>query len=115
VSTFAATRAGFSEDQDRRLIWAPDLFGSICFLVASGLAYAEVRASTRPGRSSGWWIAAVNLAGSVLFGAAAVGARYLRTTGEPANIRLVNLGTFAGAVCFLIGAALLPAESAKEA
>jgi hypothetical protein len=117
VSTFAATRVGFAEEQERRLIWAPDMFGSICFLVASGIAYGQVkaRARTHTGRSSGWWIAAVNLAGSVAFGAAAIGARYIRTTGESANISLVNSGTFAGAICFLIGAALLPAESAKDA
>ncbi|MBI2706605.1 MAG: hypothetical protein HYX32_15130 [Actinobacteria bacterium] len=45
----------------------------------------------------------------------AIAARYLRTTGEPANIALVNLGTFLGAVCFFVGAALLPVESAQRA
>ena len=115
VSTFAATRTGFTEGQERRLIWAPDLAGSICFFVASWLAYAEAntRIRPRPDRSVGWWIAAVNLAGSVAFGAAAIGARYLRTTDEPANIALVNAGTFVGALCFLTGAALLPVESAE--
>ena len=61
--------------------------------------------------SVGWWIAALNLTGSIAFGAAAVAARYLHTTDEPANIALVNLGTFAGALCFLAGAVLLPVES----
>ena len=60
-----------------------------------------------------WRIAALNLVGSVAFGAAAVASRYLPTTGEPANIALVNLGTFAGAVCFFVGAALLPVESRR--
>lgn len=113
ATTFAATRSGLSTDQERRLIWAPDLAGSICFLVASWLAYAEVNNGLRPRRdgSVGWWIAAVNLVGSIAFGAAAVASRYLRTTDEPANIALVNLGTFAGALCFLAGALLLPVES----
>lgn len=113
ATTFAATRTGLSTDQERRLIWGPDVAGSVCFLVASWLAYAEVNKGLRPRRdgSVGWWIAAVNLIGSIAFGAAAVASRYLRTTGEPANIALVNLGTFAGALCFLAGALLLPVES----
>ncbi|MBO9555674.1 YrhK family protein [Cellulomonas sp.] len=116
VSTFAATRADLAVDQDRRLVWAPDVLGSVCFLVASWLAYSEVNRGVlpRPDRSVGWWIAGVNLAGSVLFGAAAVGARYLRSTGELANVALVNAGTFLGAVGFLVGAVLLPVESARD-
>jgi hypothetical protein len=116
VSTFAATRTDLSEDQLRRLVWAPDLGGSICFLAASWLAFSEVNGALRPhpDGSVGWWIGALNLAGSIFFGLAAIGARYLHTTGQPANIALVNLGTFAGAVCFLVGAALLPVESAGD-
>lgn len=116
VSTFAATRSGLSVDQQRHLIWAPDLAGSICFLVASWLAYSEVNRGVWPrsDQSTGWRIAAVNLGGSIAFGAAAIGARYVGSSGEPANVALVNLGTFAGAVCFLVGAALLPVESAKD-
>ena len=116
ITTLAATRSGLSNDQERRLIWAPDVAGSVCFLVASWLCYAEVNAGVRPrpDGSTGWRIAAINLAGSGAFGVAAIAARYLRTTGEPANITLVNLGTFAGAVCFFLGALLLPVESARE-
>ncbi len=115
VSTFAATRADLSVDQARRLIWAPDVGGSICFLVASALAYSEVNHGILPrsDRSVGWRISALNLTGSIAFGVAALASRYLRTTGEPANIALVNVGTFAGAACFLVGAALLPVESAR--
>ena len=116
VSTFAATRADLSVEREARLIWTPDVVGSICFLVASWLAYAEVNRGVlpRPDRATGWRIASVNLLGSLAFGAAAVAARYLPTTNEPANIALVNLGTFAGAVCFLAGAVLLPVESARD-
>ncbi len=116
ITTFAATRTDLTLDQERHLIWAPDFFGSICFLVASWLAYSEVNHAVRPhpDGSTGWWIAAVNLAGSVAFGAAAIASRYLHTTGEIANITLVNIGTFAGALCFLAGAVLLPVESARE-
>lgn len=115
ISTFAATRDALSFEQERRLIWAPNFWGSACFLVASWLAYVEVspRIWHRPRGDLGWTIAALNLGGSVAFGLAAIGARYLTTTGEPANISLVNLGTFVGAVCFFVAAELLPVESAK--
>ena len=116
ASTFAATLGDLSTQQDRRLIWAPDIVGSVCFLVASWLAYSEVisRHWWTPERDLGWGISAVDLVGSISFGIAAVGARYLRSSGDVANIALVNLGTFVGAVCFFVGAALLPVESATQ-
>jgi len=116
VTTFAATRIDLTLQQERRLIWAPDVFGSICFLIASWMAWTEVskRGSGLRGRSVGWWISGLNLVGSVAFGVSAISSRYLSTTGVPANIALVNLGTFIGAVCFLAGAVLLPVESARE-
>ncbi len=115
VSTFAATRQDLASDQERHLIWAPDLWGSVCFLVASVIAFGAVlrRVPGRPRDRMGTRIAALNLIGSIAFGLAAIGARYLPTTGEPANIGLVNLGTFVGAVCFFIGAVLLPVQSAR--
>jgi len=114
VTTFAATRTDVDLTQEKRLIWAPDVLGSICFLVASWFAYVEVAGDREGGHASlGWWIATLNLAGSVAFGFSAVGARYL-DTGEIANITLVNVGTFAGAVCFFVGAALLPVESMRD-
>jgi hypothetical protein len=136
VSTFAATR-DLAALSARHLVWAPDVYGSACFLVASVLACVAVRRAVRPravhgvvrgagapgapgGRvawrrgSVDWWVAAVNLAGSVAFGAAAVAARYVAGTTEETNVALVNAGTFAGAVCFLAGAALLPVGSVRE-
>jgi len=116
VSTFAATASDLSTHEERRLVWAPDVGGSVCFLVASWLAFAEVNRGVLPrsDRSVGWCIAGVNLLGSVAFGAAAVAARYVDPSGEVANVALVNAGTFVGAVCFLVGAVLLPVESARD-
>jgi len=116
ISTFAATQADLTAAQARHLVWAPDVYGSICFLVASWFAYAEVNRGVLPrsDRSVGWRIAALNMLGSVAFGISAVAARYVPSTGESANLALVNLGTFLGAVCFLVGAVLLPVESARE-
>ena len=116
VSTYAATQSDLTTQEARRLVWAPDVAGSICFLVASWLAYAEVNRGVlpRPDGSVGWRIAGLNLLGSIAFGVSAVASRYLRSNGEIANLAMVNLGTFVGAVCFLAGALLLPVESARD-
>lgn len=117
VSTLAATRSALTTAQERHLIWTPDAFGSVCFLVSCWLAYTEVNRGVLPrsDHSVGWRIVALNLVGAVAFGVAAIAARYLPTTDEPANVVLVNLGTFVGAVCFVVGAAMLPVESARDA
>lgn len=115
VSTFAATRDSLAVVQARRWVWAPDVVGSICFLVSSWMAFVEADAGRSPGtRGVGWWIAGLNLGGSVAFGVSAVAARYLRATGQIANLAVANLGTLVGAVCFLVGAVLLPVESSLD-
>ena len=115
VTTFAAIRTDWSLEQAKRFVWRPDVVGSICFLVSSWLAWAEVSDgswSWKP-RSTSWWIVALNLLGSVFFGLSAVGAKVL-PDGEMRSVPVVNLGTFIGAVCFLCGAALLVAEARFE-
>lgn len=116
VTTFASISPSSDVARDRALIWAPDVGGSICFLVASWLAYSEVNRGVWPrsDHSVGWWIAAVNLAGSIAFGVAAVAARYPGNSTDVANPVLVNAGTFVGAACFLAGAVLLPVESSRD-
>jgi hypothetical protein len=42
VSTFDAMSQHLSASQADRLVWTPDALGSVCFLGASGLAWAEV-------------------------------------------------------------------------
>lgn len=116
LTTFTALGSEFSLEQERRLIWAPDVVGSICFLVASSLAYVEVNRGVLPRSdgSVGWWISAANMAGSIAFGLAAVASRYRSSSGEVANVALVNLATFVGALGFFVGAVLLPVESARD-
>jgi hypothetical protein len=90
----------------------PDVLGSVAFLVASALAWAEAGHawwSWRP-RSIGWRIAAWNLLGSIAFGVSAVGAYVVPASGELLSSVLANLGTFVGAVCFLVGGLLLLPE-----
>jgi hypothetical protein len=52
-------------------------------------------------RSWAWWITLVNLAGSVAFGISAVASYVNPDIGQLRNAERANLGTLAGAVCFL--------------
>jgi hypothetical protein len=109
VSTFAAIFAAVGTAQARHHVWRPDVFGSVCFLVASALAWFEAChgwVAWRP-RSLAWWITGVNLLGSVAFGFSAVASYVIPGTAELLSVPVANLGTFIGAVCFLAGAILL--------
>jgi hypothetical protein len=116
ISTFDAMLEHLSARQADRLVWTPDAFGSICFLVASGLAWVEVGQawwSWHP-RSLSWLITALNLTGSIAFGASAVASHVVPASDQPRNVALMNLGTFIGALCFLIGAVLLLPERTRR-
>jgi hypothetical protein len=106
LSTFDAMNDALDTAKEDRLIWTPDVFGSICFLVASVLAYA-VRRHARP--STDWSIAVLNLAGSVAFGVSAVAAFVVPDTGTDLDLAAANWTTAVGAACFLAGALLLRA------
>ncbi len=113
VMTFLAMYDSWSVHQENRLVWRPDTIGSICFLVASYLAWAEVchSAGRLRFRDVSWWIVVLNLLGSVFFGVSAIGAFVLPSTGDALNLWLDNAGTVAGGVCFFVAAALLIPES----
>jgi hypothetical protein len=116
ISTFAAIFAAVGSAQARHHVWRPDIFGSVCFLVASALAWFEVChgwTAWRP-RSLGWWISGVNLAGSVAFGFSAVASYVIPGTTELLSVPVTNLGTFVGAVCFFVGAVLLLFERTER-
>ena len=77
ASTGNAVRVDLSAQAANQHVWRPDAVGSICFLVASALAWFEVChgwAAWRP-RSWSWWITLANLIGSVAFGVSARGGR----------------------------------------
>jgi hypothetical protein len=117
ISTFAAMKHGLSTGQSNRRVWAPDALGSICFLLSSELAYAEVchRWVCLRCRSLSWRIVVLNLAGSVAFGAAAIASLLEPASGEPISARIANGGTALGGLCFLVGAlALMPEAAAQE-
>ena len=114
VSTFAAMNDTLSTRKIDLRVWSPDVVGSICFLVASELALAEVcrRWVCLKGRSLPWRIAALNMVGSVAFGVAAAASLIEPSTNEPVSAGINNVGTALGALCFLVGGVLLLPESA---
>ena len=115
-STGNACRVDLTAQAAHQLVWRPDAVGSVCFLVASLLAWREVChgwGSWRP-RQVDWWITFVNLLGSVAFGVSAVAGYIVPGTGQIRNASLSNLGTFVGAVGFLIGAILLLVERTED-
>jgi hypothetical protein len=105
VSTFDAMQDALSVKQENRLIWAPDLFGSACFLVSGALAYRVAASAGR--RDRDWTMAAVNLLGCVLFGVSAVASYIVPSSGSILDLAAANWGTSLGALCFLIGAVML--------
>jgi hypothetical protein len=116
LSTFAALRHGLSTHQINRRVWAPDVFGSVCFLLSSELAYAEVchRWICLRSRSLSWRIVALNLLGSIAFGIAAVASLVEPSTGLPVSARIANAGTALGGICFFLAALALMPEAASQ-
>ena len=51
VNTFDGMQHGFDAGQTDLRVWTPDVFGSICFLVSSELAYAGSAAPGLPARA----------------------------------------------------------------
>ena len=115
VSTFAGMKHGFDARQTNLRVWTPDVFGSICFLVSSELAYAEVchRWVCLRARSLSWRIVTLNLVGSIAFGVSAVTSLIEPSTQEPVSAAIANAGTAVGALCFLAGAVMLAPEAAQ--
>jgi hypothetical protein len=108
VSTFAALLHNATTHQEDRRVWRPDFYGSTLFLVASLFAILALGRllSFRP-RSLSWWIAWLNMIGSIFFMASAIASFVLPSTGELINNPVSVGGTLLGAVCFLLGAILL--------
>jgi hypothetical protein len=102
VSTFAALARNATVAETQRYVWRPDLYGSTLFLVASAAGIAAVGGSRSVARRIAW----LNMAGSALFMASALGS-YVLPTGEMVSTRVSVAGTFLGAGFFLVGAALM--------
>jgi len=116
ASTFHAMEQNLSASQANQLVWRPDALGSICFLVASGIAWlcvAHAWFAWQPRRLA-WWIAGLNLLGSIAFGVSAVASKVVPETDQVRSVTLMNLGTFIGALGFLIAAVLLLPERTER-
>ena len=114
ISTTAALVHNATAAESDRYVWRPDLYGSVLFLVSSAVAVIAVsgRVLTVQPQSLLWWIAWVNMLGSVLFMASAIASYIVPSSDEVLDSRIAIAGTFFGAACFLVGAALmLPAWS----
>ena len=111
LNTSDALIAGLSREGQDLLVWTPDVLGSICFLVSSQFALMEVshQAWSWQPRNLSWWIAIINLMGSAFFMASALAA-FVVPGPHLASPQLANLGTCAGALCFLVAAYLLIPE-----
>ena len=107
-TTALALVQGLSAQQHDRVVWRPDFYGSVLFLVSSTYAILALGRflSWRPG-SPFWRIAWLNMIGSIAFMASAIGAYVLPKTGVELSPVWANSGTFAGAVCFFVGAWLM--------
>jgi hypothetical protein len=116
INTFEALRQGFDVHQQNLRIWTPDFLGSICFLVASELAIVAVCHKPvcvcRDDRD--WWIAIINMVGSIFFMLSALAAFVLPSTSELLDASVANSGTFLGAVCFFWAARLLALGTAPR-
>jgi hypothetical protein len=108
ISTLAALVHNATVKQQDRRIWRPDFYGSTLFLVASVFAILAIGRflSFRP-RSFPWWIAWLNMIGSILFMASALASYVLPRTGALINSQISIIGTLLGALCFLLGAVLM--------
>ncbi|MEV6306256.1 hypothetical protein AB0M02_43080 [Actinoplanes sp. NPDC051861] len=108
ASTLAALARNASVQQQDRHVWRPDIYGSTLFLVAAvfGILAVGTFWSWRP-RSLPWWIAWLNMIGSVLFMASALASFVVPGSGDVRNLWIDVAGTLFGALCFLIGAVLM--------
>ena len=107
-TTFWAVTIAVDNSQYDQVVWRPDFYGSVLFLIASFfgiLAVGRLR-SWRP-REAAWWVAWLNMIGSIAFMASAIGAFVIPRTGYAVDLTLADRGTWMGAVCFFLGALLM--------
>ncbi|WP_234834689.1 hypothetical protein [Mycolicibacterium stellerae] len=104
ISTGASLWA-HAVEPERRLVWAPDMFGSFAFLVSGVLGVVAVAAVVGyiELKSRDWQAEWINMIGCVAFGVSALGA-FVTDSGVTEDAVLANAGTFVGALCFLVAA-----------
>jgi hypothetical protein len=93
ATTYWAMHVALTSSSYDRLVWRPDAFGSVCFLVSGVIAY---RATPHA------WDARVNLLGCVFFGISAVAGYVVPADGSELDVAAANWNTSLGAACFLV-------------
>jgi len=103
VTTYQALHTSLSNSSYDRVVWRPDAFGSICFLVSGAIAYrGSARHGWLPTRGPpGWWEPSINLLGCIFFGISAIAGYLVPSTGSLLNLAWANWNTALGAACFL--------------
>jgi hypothetical protein len=108
ATTFQAMHTSLTNSDYDRLVWRPDAFGSVCFLVSGVIAYRGLQRD---------WQVVVNLLGCVFFGISAVAGYVVPDEGSMIDLAWANWNTCLGAACFLACAVagLLERAPADEA
>jgi hypothetical protein len=108
ATTFQAMHTSLTNADYDRLVWRPDAFGSVCFLVSGVIAYRGLQRD---------WQVVVNLLGCVFFGISAVAGYVVPDEGSMIDLAWANWNTCLGAACFLACAVsgLLERAPADEA
>jgi hypothetical protein len=103
VTTYQGMHTELTNPDYNRLVWRPDAFGSVCFLVSGAIAYrASARHGWLPARGGvGWWEPGVNLLGCIFFGISAVAGYVVPSKGSMIDLAAANWNTCLGALCFL--------------
>jgi hypothetical protein len=112
LNTADAMITGLGAVEQDLLVWSPNMFGCVCFLVSSGLAWVELSqgAWSFAPRSISWWIVVANLIGSVAFQLSAFDSFVRPGAPDPHELWLAGFYTFVGGVGFLAGSYLLLPE-----
>ena len=106
-TTFWAITVALDNSQYDKVVWRPDFYGSILFLVSSAFAILALgRIRTWRPREAAWWVAWLNMIGSIAFMASAIGAFVIPRTDSAVDLTIADRGTLVGAVCFFVGALL---------
>ncbi len=97
------------------LIWTPNIFGSIMFLISAALVMLDIckRWWSWNFRSLVWWNAVINYAGCVAFMISAVLSFVLPAPLSGLYATLATVFTLIGAMCFLVGAYMMWPEMSQ--
>lgn len=115
INTFDAMIPSLDWLQQDLLIWAPDIVGSVLFLVSGYLAFVEMCHAYwawKP-KSIAWWCVFANLLGCVGFMISALFAIALPGTPSTEAVTISVLFTLLGAIGFLIGSLLMLPDSQR--